>query len=299
MCQLDFVEFGFCENRIKYFKELIGLSKLYEKSLAMNQYLLESINIANAAGILQIIICYKLKGKKSKVIEFIGDNFSAVLKSDECCEVNQQTVAEILKIERVCEEFTGKMEVFNAVLRYIEKNHQDYNTQAVEDIRLQLKDVFDLIRFPTMSCSEFLECLKFNSAFLNFNEISNIIKIIKDKLSIDQSIKFNCIRRTAEQRTIGKPTLKFACYLEHELNIYNRFPDTRKTVFAVNQRTVIMMVACTRGNEKRVNIKVYLKGRHGQIIATGFTNDCECLNDDPILTSCVIPLYPLVALSRV
>lgn len=166
---LKYVYFGKIELKTRDYYSLNYLAKIFQQP-TLEKILIKKINnmsIEDAAEkleVLEVSIECNFNDLKSVVLQFIGKNFSDVLKSDSLMRVNEETFVEILQIDKVCHKFATEMEVVNAVVKYCQSSAYTKYSDVV----------LKCIRFPTLTVKEFVE--------LNGNNILPLT--VKEKFQI-------------------------------------------------------------------------------------------------------------------
>lgn len=259
---LKFIYLGQCDNHVNCFSSLEKLAVEYELP-KLTMFLMVEISkpsIENAAEILQATI----ETERSTFWNglYISDNFMDVLNSDSFLRIEKTTLMEILKLDLVCGKFSGETDVFNAVLKYVNFRLKGVTT----DRRTYLgDDLIRLIRFPTMTKSEFEKCMERDPTILCESVRDNIFEELKG--GPPNIYGFSNVKRIQEPVGFRIQEYRFAFKYNSRLS-FGCIP-TNRTVFMFNATLAFTSVWMYRLLKKSVDIKVRLLNQHGQVITSG------------------------------
>lgn len=150
-------------------KEIAGLAHKYdvaELSVACETFAIELISVDTVLDYHVMGTLYGQRRLLGKCNESIAKNTEHVLKSKAFMRCNGEMLAAILRLpNKSCAEHV----VFDACIEWAENQcHSKNITKRPEDLREQLADCFQLIRFTAMSRDEFMKRYEsFKSAFTN------------------------------------------------------------------------------------------------------------------------------------
>lgn len=295
---LEYIYSGTCPNPIKWLTQLDALIfseffKTYDslairlrKSLAE---ILRTPTIENAVDILQLCIetnqtqnkhrlewqqyFYQLDFVKRNVKDFISDNFSEILKSSAFLNIDKPTLVEILELDRVCENLTGEIEIFEAILKYAD--HQiniQYPFELMDRGEFLGADIVRLIRYPTMTETEFSECMQRDPQVLWEMAQQLILHHLKGGPLL--VCGFSIVKRFTETSLDDSVPNRFPCPIQVDGSCTRQTLGsipTNQTVFSVNYPVPLTDVWLYRLESKKCRMTVTLKNSKGKILASGNT----------------------------
>lgn len=245
----------------------------------LNRYLWDTLNnptIDNAVDILEHCTeriehpwqnyFHALHLVKGNVLDFISDNHDEVLKSIAFLNIKKATLKEILELDRVCEKFTSEIKIFKAVINFAD--HQIDKLYPIGYRQFLGDDLIKLIRFPTMTESEFLVCIERDPTILWDMARTNILAEIRG--GPPNEYGFSNVKRREETILIDYERQRFLVHVNCETSrrIIGEIP-TSPTVFSVSSPVALIDVWLRRLECKPVNMRVTLKNVKGKILASG------------------------------
>ena len=116
-------------------------------------FLMENVQVENVLDVLNAAVCFREKRLEKHCWSILSRQTAAILKSESFSEVEKPLLLNIL--ERDCLNIQ-EIDVFKAVKRWAEKECQRKSLEInLENRKLVLQDVLNLVRFPVMSAKEF------------------------------------------------------------------------------------------------------------------------------------------------
>lgn len=136
-----------------------------------------------------LALLYDLK----KLIHFcdksISFNTKSILNTESFMNCSRDVVKQILLMNHVsCTE----LDIFEACMKWA---NQFNDTTSIEQQKLILGELFELIRFPTMTIRQFTTCLENRQGMLNSGEIADILIHIAEGCPLVAAKRFNCHKR--------------------------------------------------------------------------------------------------------
>lgn len=228
--------------------------------------------------------------QKLSSLDFIADRYHDFIKSDLILQYKPDTFMSILKLNRVCDKFSGEPEVFDAVSKYIDHKKNQQNTALNVTER---EELIRLIRFPTLTNEQFMKCITKDDTLLECTEKASIFQEIAG--GEINTFGFSSDVRMAEHIVNSLPNanlinFRVSCNGHKTLVGYI---DSKYTLFKVNTACVAGDVWLFNGKDKDVGATVQLKNKFGQTLAKGRSPLSQKTNK---MTTFMIELKPLVVL---
>lgn len=290
---LKFLYFGSLDEQLQlnYFSELISLSEKFNKpelkEMIRSRLGVNVIKYKNAVQILQIGLHNEFNEIVKNTLEFIGRNFSLMLKHYSFLSADVTTIKEILKIDRVDISFHGEMEVFHRVMLYLQIN---------PDKSKDFRDLIRSIRFPTMNNHELVKCFKQSGQYLDETEKLEIF--IEINGGVQNNSGFSNAIRMSERQVI--PTNKYLTILIHEFHygcqmLSSTYNNT--TFVTKNDQMIITHINVAKPCIYSDKVTVQLKNEFGQILSSGRVDGVT--NEDVASSkiSVKVDLLPVLQLS--
>lgn len=157
-------------------------------------FLQSTVTIARVFHYYELALSYNLSKNTAKHFEdLIAKNTTESLGTTAFIESNEITLRSILKTNKLkCSE----MRVFQTVTLWAKESlsRKGMDVNAV-NIRAELGDAFNLIRFPVMTPTQFLSILKKYPNLLTSDEHLNILQYMVAKRPLTEAKHFNCTPR--------------------------------------------------------------------------------------------------------
>lgn len=140
-------------------------------------YFIMDENIAAVLWIHPLAYLYGYNELQSEYIDKIRSHGSSIIESDEFADCQKEVLKEILHVN-----FGNRNEVkvFLSCIEWAKrvcvKNGLDH--ESSENIRTQLGDCFELIRFTLMTLPQFMQCLSINAKVFTHDEIERFARTI-------------------------------------------------------------------------------------------------------------------------
>lgn len=136
----------------------------------------------------------------------------------------------------------------------------------VEQQKEHLGDCFELIRFPTLTDSQFVQCIQNHPGILNSDEIVDIKRYINESLSLMVATRFNENRRQwnppefSENEKLNCQRLKRCDYIDSDNDTLNQLSYVGSLTFTSNKRILLNVIKC----ESIIDAEVYQNSKFGQ-----------------------------------
>lgn len=193
----------------EYIAEVLYLSNKYDLqvgSLKCEQFLEEILDARTMCWGYQLAILYDLQNLCLFCDQKIAFETKSILKSESFVKCSRDVLQKILSMNHLnCTE----IDIFDSCMKWAEFQYSKENYSkdlssktfgvneptSIENQKLILGDLFELIRFPTMSAEQFSACLENRDGMLSSDEIADIKSHITQGCPLVVASRFNQNKR--------------------------------------------------------------------------------------------------------
>lgn len=225
--------------------EVMKLADKYDVAGCMElctRYLNVCLSTINVCWIYELALLFDIGHLISACEEKICSETQKVLESNAFLSCNRQVLGHILLMEELsCDE----IRVFNAAMLWAMEACRRANIDELtaENLKQQLGNCFDLIRFPAMSAEEFYSCISDKENLFTSNEIMDILSHLTLHRPLQVATRFEQTARRGIPAWTKDDTIQI-CDRRSLPNLCRTFPIRRDfVIFSVNERILLGMVA--------------------------------------------------------
>lgn len=162
------------------------------------------LNVVSICWVLPLVTLLNYNNLRHRCLDLIRLNGRILIECLEFKNCSLETLNSVLKIP-----FNGRNEarVFEKCVSWAKESCEQKNLEPTtrENIRNQLGDCFDLIRFDRMSPSQFVQCLSKHSYIFHPDEIGNIAQTVKGQEQEFAKVEVPPVTRVEVMNQIFKP----------------------------------------------------------------------------------------------
>lgn len=185
-----------CEIDVDIAEDLLKLAKeyfVYTLERKCSGIMTSDVSVDKACKILEVAMDRNMDYIQQDTLEFIAENYLAVMSDESFLEIKKETLNAILKLDHVSN--VDEYKIFELILKWTDRACIKDGLQPNGSTRrAQLGENMKLIRFGSMTAKEFGQCQEMAPGLFNHHEISEVfINIATKKLN---SLGFSDVKRT-------------------------------------------------------------------------------------------------------